>query len=50
MTGLGNIYVDEVLFKSKINPYRKSYSITLEECNTILQNSKDTLNFAISLG
>ena len=50
MTGLGNIYVDEVLFKSKINPYRKSSSITLEECKTILQHSKDTLNFAISLG
>ncbi|MGN1294943.1 MAG: DNA-formamidopyrimidine glycosylase [Bacilli bacterium] len=50
MTGLGNIYADEVLFKSKINPYRKSSSITLEECNRILQNAKETLKFAIELG
>ena len=30
--------------------FNKSSSITLEECKTILQHSKDTLNFAISLG
>ena len=36
----GNIYVDEVLFKSSINPYRKSSSITLEECNKIIINSR----------
>ena len=50
MTGLGNIYVDEVLFKSKINPYRKASTITFEECNLILLNSIETLTHAINLG
>ena len=50
MTGLGNIYADEVLFKSKINPYRSSKSITKEECQTILDNSIKTLNKALELG
>ena len=50
MTGLGNIYVDEVLFKSKINPYRRSSTITLDECELILENSIKTLNHAIKLG
>ena len=50
MTGLGNIYVDEVLFKSKINPYRLSKSITKEETQTIINNSIETLNKALELG
>ena len=50
MTGLGNIYVDEVLFKSKINPFKKASSITIEECNTILKNAQETLTKAIELG
>lgn len=50
MTGLGNIYVDEVLFKSKINPYRISNTITKKECELIIKNSIDTLNQAIELG
>lgn len=50
MTGLGNIYADEVLFKSKINPYRASNSLSKEECHAILINSIETLNHAISLG
>ena len=50
MTGLGNIYVDEVLFKSKINPYRSSNSITKEETKLIISNSIETLNKALELG
>lgn len=50
MCGLGNIYCDEVLFKSKINPYRKANTLSLEECSTILKNSKETLSHAIKLG
>ena len=50
MTGLGNIYVDEVLFKSRINPYRKASSLTYEEVQTVLDNSIETLNHAIELG
>lgn len=50
MAGLGNIYCDEVLFKAKINPYKKGKDITLEECQLILNYSIETLNHAINLG
>ncbi len=35
INGLGNIYVDEVLFASKIKPTRLGNTITLEECERI---------------
>ncbi len=38
INGLGNIYVDEVLFSSKIHPERKGNSISLEECDKIKQS------------
>lgn len=50
LSGLGNIYADETLFASKINPYRKASSITLDECNKIISNSIMILNKAIKLG
>ncbi|MBR5369942.1 MAG: DNA-formamidopyrimidine glycosylase [Bacilli bacterium] len=50
ITGIGNIYDDEVLFLSRINPNRKASSITLEECNSIIKNTKKVLDKAITLG
>jgi len=50
MAGLGNIYVDEVLYFSKINPYRKANTITKEETKLIINNSIDVLNRAIKAG
>lgn len=50
MTGLGNIYVDETLFKSKINPFRMASSITKEETKSIIQNSRIILTNAIEKG
>jgi formamidopyrimidine-DNA glycosylase len=50
MTGLGNIYADEVLFKTKINPYCKAKNITKEQCNEILKAAKETLTEAINQG
>ena len=47
IAGLGNIYVDEVLFKSKINPHKESNKITKEEVNLLILNTKDILNNAI---
>lgn len=35
INGFGNIYVDEVLFASKINPTRKGKNIKIEECKKI---------------
>ena len=50
MCGLGNIYCDEVLFKSKINPYRIANTLSIDECNLIIDNSKKTLEHALKLG
>lgn len=47
ISGLGNIYVDEVLFASKINPNRSAFSITKEEICAIMSFSRVILNKAI---
>ena len=47
ISGLGNIYVDEVLFKSKINPHRLANSLTVDEVEQIMKNSKEILDKAI---
>ena len=47
LAGLGNIYVDEVLFKSKINPLKQGNEITLNDVSNIILNSKEILNLAI---
>ena len=47
ISGLGNIYVDEVLYKSKISPLRLSNSISIDECEIILLSSREILDKAI---
>ena len=50
IAGLGNIYVNEVLFASKINPLKKGEDISLKECQSIIDNSISILNKAIEYG
>lgn len=50
ITGIGNIYDDEILFLSKISPYRKAKDITLGECEEIIKNTNYVLKHAIELG
>ena len=50
LTGLGNIYVDEVLFSCKLHPETKSNTITLSQCEDIVEHSQKVLNKAINLG
>ena len=50
MTGLGNIYADEVLFASKIHPLTPANKITKAEWITIVDNAKRILNEAIEAG
>lgn len=50
IAGLGNIYVNEVLFASKINPLKPGENISLNECQSILDNSVRILNEAIKYG
>ena len=47
IAGLGNIYVDEVLFLSKINPHRPSNEVTFDEVKSLCDNTKDILSLAI---
>lgn len=48
ISGIGNIYADEILFASMISPFRSSSTISLEDCETILKNAVRILNQAIS--
>ena len=50
ITGLGNIYVDEVLFASKIHPLTPAKLISKEEWEKIIKESKRILNAAIEAG
>lgn len=50
ITGIGNIYADEILFKSKINPLKKGSEITSDECDNIIKYTREILESAIKLG
>ena len=50
LSGIGNIYADEILFKSKINPFTKGISLNENQIIDIINNSKIILNHAIKLG
>lgn len=50
ITGIGNIYDDEILFMSKINPLRKSCDISEDECAEIIENTRVVLQRAIKMG
>ncbi len=49
ISGLGNIYVDEVLFASKINPLTKANKLNLKDVEKIKNNSEKILKKAIKL-
>lgn len=50
ITGIGNIYDDEVLFMSGIAPNRKASKVTIDECDKIISNTRIVLEKAIKLG
>ncbi len=50
MTGLGNIYVDETLFASKIHPLTPANKVKEEEWKNIVKNAKEILSLAIVSG
>ncbi len=49
IAGLGNIYVDEVLFEAKVHPTRKANTLTPTEIEAIHSASRDILRRAIEL-
>ncbi|MBP8687957.1 MAG: DNA-formamidopyrimidine glycosylase [Candidatus Gastranaerophilaceae bacterium] len=50
IVGIGNIYADEILFLSKINPLKKCNLITKEEAENIIKYTKKVLEAAIEKG
>lgn len=50
ITGLGNIYVDEVLFRCKLNPTKPANELRQKDYKNIIINSKEVLDKAIRLG
>ena len=50
ISGLGNIYANEILFLSSINPQKKSYKLSDNEILKIIFNTKSILKKAIQLG
>ena len=50
IVGIGNIYADEILFLSKINPYKKPNELDDNELNDIIKNTRYVLECAIKKG
>ncbi len=50
ISGLGNIYADEVLFKAKVYPLKKSCDLTNQELDNICLSSIAVANRAIEMG
>lgn len=50
VVGVGNIYANECLFLSHLDPRRKANSLSLEEANLLVENIKHTLTQSIASG
>jgi formamidopyrimidine-DNA glycosylase len=50
VSGIGNIYADEILFLSKINPTRKASTLTIKDFNNIAKYAKKILLKSIKYG
>ena len=50
ITGIGNIYADEILFLSHIHPETYGANLTDKNLNDIIKNTKTILEHAIKLG
>lgn len=50
ITGIGNIYADEILFLSKINPLKRANELNENELIEIIKNTQITLEKAIKKG
>ena len=48
--GLGNIYADEVLFASKINPKTPAKTLSIDECQRLIEESRRILSEAVEQG
>ena len=50
VSGIGNIYANEILFHSKINPFKVANKLSYKEINKLINYSKQVLNLSIKFG
>ena len=50
ISGLGNIYADEVAFAARLNPLKEGTKLTLKDCQNIIDASEEIITKAISEG
>lgn len=50
ITGIGNIYACEILFKAKISPLRSADSLKIKEAQNLIEAIKEILTLAIKAG
>lgn len=50
MSGIGNIYADEILFASNLSPFISPKNLTYTDVNNILENAKKIMARSIELG
>ena len=50
IAGIGNIYASEILYKAKINPFRKVNSLSQNDLNSIITYTKIILKKSIDVG
>ena len=50
ISGLGNIYANEVLFAAGINPLTKACNLTKEDCERIVKRAAEIIEAAIKMG
>ena len=50
VTGIGNIYANEILFAARQHPERSAWTVSLAEWQVIVDKTKDILNLAIRCG
>ncbi len=50
MSGIGNIYADEILFETHIHPLTKAKDLSLQDIKNILDAAKTILSRAVKLG
>jgi formamidopyrimidine-DNA glycosylase len=50
VTGVGNIYASEALFRARISPRRGARRLSLADCARLVRSVRATLNAAIRAG
>lgn len=50
ISGLGNIYADEVLFRAKVNPLKSGKDLSIEEAQKIVRAAEEVIKEAIEMG